>query len=120
MEGPIYDKTIEFSVNLISFFKELEKSKEYIISKQLLRSGTIIGANVHEAASAQSRKDFINKMSIALKEAKESRYWLIVLSKSEMTKIDTSDLLQDNEEIIKIISKIIITAKHNLTIQKSH
>jgi four helix bundle protein len=120
MEGPIYNKTIEFSVNLITFFKDLEKNREFILSKQLLRSGTSIGANVHEAASAQSRKDFINKMSIALKEAKETRYWLIILSKSEMVKLDVSDLLNDNEEIIRILSRIIISAKHNLTNHTTH
>jgi four helix bundle protein len=115
MEGPIYDKTIEFSVNLISFFKELEKNNEYIISKQLLRSGTSIGANVHEAASAQSRKDFINKMSIALKEAKETRYWLTIISKSGMVNTNLTDLLGENEQIIKIISRIVITTKRNIS-----
>lgn len=120
MEGPIYNKTIEFSVKLIGFYKELIMNKEYVISKQLLRSGTSIGANVHEAASAQSRKDFINKMTIALKEAKETRYWLIILSKAEIINTDISELLQENESIIKILSRIIITAKHNLTNLSTH
>ena len=115
MEGPVYNKTIEFSVRLIGLYKELIQNKEFIISRQLLRSGTSIGANVHEAASAQSRKDFISKMSIALKEARETKYWLIVLSEGKMINFDLTYLLDDIEEIIKIISKIVISSKHNLT-----
>jgi four helix bundle protein len=114
MEGPIYRKTIEFSINLLSLYKELERNKEYIISKQLMRAGTSIGANVQEATSAQSRRDFINKMSIAAKEAKEARYWLILLSEGELINFDYSKLLSEIDEIIKILSKIIITAKNNL------
>ena len=115
MEGPVYQKTIDFSVRLIGLYKELVQNKEFIISRQLLRSGTSIGANVHEAASAQSRKDFISKMSIALKEARETKYWLIVLSEGKLINFDLTHLLDDIEEIIKIISKIVISSKHNLT-----
>lgn len=79
MEGPIYSKTIKFSVRLIPLYKKLLENHEYIISRQLMRSGTSVGANVQEATAAQSRRDFINKMSIAAKEAKETRYWLIIL-----------------------------------------
>ena len=114
MEGPIYKKTIEFSINLISLYKELLRNSEYIISKQLMRSGTSIGANVQEATSAQSRRDFINKISIAAKEAKETRYWLIILSECNVVSYDYSKLLYEIEEIIKILSKIILTAKNNL------
>lgn len=78
MEGPIYRKTIEFSIKLLELYKDLLKNHEYIISRQVIRSGTSIGANVQEATAAQSRRDFINKMSIAAKEAKETRYWLTI------------------------------------------
>ena len=115
MEGPVYQKTIDFSVRLIGLYKELIQNKEFIISRQLLRSGTSIGANVHEAGSAQSRKDFISKMSIALKEARETKYWLIVLAGGKLINFDLTNLLDDVEELIKIISKIVISSKHNLT-----
>lgn len=114
MEGPIYRKSIEFSINLLGLYKELLRNQEYIISKQLLRAGTSIGANIQEATSAQSRRDFINKMSIAAKEAKETRYWLIILSEGKVINYNFLNLLNDIEEIIKILSKIIITAKNNL------
>ena len=117
MEGPVYSKTIKFSISLISLYKELLRNQEYVISRQLLRSGTSVGANVQEATSAQSRRDFINKMSIAAKEAKETRYWLIILSEGKVINFDFSILLSEIEEIIKILSKIIITAKNNLNIK---
>jgi four helix bundle protein len=116
MDGPVYQKTIEFSISLISLYKHLINKKEYIISKQLLRSGTSIGANVHEATSAQSRKDFISKMSIAAKEAKETRYWLIIMSEGKMVEYDYQPLLAAVEEIIKILGKIIITSKTNFNL----
>ena len=112
--GTYYKKTIEFSINLISLYKELLRNNEYIISKQLMRAGTSIGANAQEATSAQSRRDFISKMSIAAKEAKETRYWLIVLSEGKLINFDYAKLLGDIDEIIKILSNIIITAKNNL------
>lgn len=114
MEGPIYSKTIKFSVRLIPLYKKLLENHEYIISRQLMRSGTSVGANVQEATAAQSRRDFINKMSIAAKEAKETRYWLIILSEGNMIEYDFPQLLGEIDEIIKILSKIIITAKNNL------
>jgi four helix bundle protein len=115
MNGPIYIKTVEFSVKVVGLHGELRKNHEFVISEQLLRAGTSIGANVNEAASAQSRKDFISKMSIAQKEARETKYWLTILSESKRINPDQAKLLDDIEEIIKIISKIIITAKNNLT-----
>ncbi len=111
MDGPIYTKTVEFSIDLIALYKALRTNREYIVSSQLLRAGTSIGANVHEATSAQSRKDFIHKMSIAAKEAKETRYWLIIISNGKLVDYDTSKLISDLDEIIKILSKIIITSK---------
>ena len=78
------DKTIDFSIRIIRCYKYLtEEKNEYIISKQLFRSGTSIGANVHEAIQAQSKPDFINKLSISLKEASESSYWITLLQKTE-------------------------------------
>ena len=114
MEGPIYKKTVEFSIELLPLYKALLDIHEYIISRLLIRSGTSIGANVQEATAAQSRRDFISKMSIAAKEAKETKYWLILLSEGNLVEYDFSHLLSEIEEIIKILSKILITAKSNL------
>jgi len=116
MQGPIYQKTTDFSIKVIGLYRELTQNQEYVISKQVLRSGTSIGANVNEAASAQSKKDFISKMSIALKEAKETRYWLIILSEGGLAKRDLSSLKDEIEVIIKLLSKIIITTKNNLNL----
>lgn len=83
----IADKTFEFSLQIISLFIQLRAENEYVLSKQVLRSGTSIGANVSEAMAAQSKKDFINKMSIASKEVRETKYWLRLLDQSELTNL---------------------------------
>ena len=80
----IQKKSFQFSLNIISLYKKLKNEREFIISKQLLKSGTSIGANVEEAIAAQSRKDFINKMSIAYKEARETNYWLKLQKKIKL------------------------------------
>ena len=83
-ENKIADLTFEFSLQIIQLYKILIEHKEYVISKQLLRSATSIGANVEEANAAQTKKDFIAKMSIASKEARETKYWLRLLDKSQL------------------------------------
>ena len=113
-ENIIIDKTFNFSLNIISLFKKLQENKEFIISKQLLKSATSIGANVEEATAAQSKRDFINKMSIASKEARETKYWLRLLNDSELTTLDVLDEIKEVNHIINIITKIIITAKNNV------
>ena len=75
-ENLILNKTFEFSLDIIELYKVLRENNEFVISKQLLRSATSIGANAEEGSAAQTKKDFITKMSIASKEARESRYWL--------------------------------------------
>ena len=94
-ENIIIDKTFNFSLNIISLFKKLQENKEFIISKQLLKSATSIGANVEEATAAQSKRDFINKMSIASKEARETKYWLRLLNDSEITTLDVLDEIKE-------------------------
>lgn len=106
-------KTFEFSLKIITLYTQLKKENEFIISKQLLRCGTSIGANVEEAIAAQSRKDFINKISIASKEARETKYWLRLLDKSELTQIPVMDYLTEIEHIINIITKIIKTSQES-------
>jgi len=113
-ENIIIDKTFNFSLSIISLFKKLQEDKEFIISKQLLKSGTSIGANVEEATAAQSKRDFINKMSIASKEARETKYWLRLLNNSELTTLNVLDEIKEVNHIINIITKIIITAKNNV------
>ncbi|MBW2961441.1 four helix bundle protein [Mesonia aestuariivivens] len=113
-ENIIADKTFKFSLSIISLFKKLQEEKEFIISKQMLRSSTSIGANVQEATAAQSKRDFINKMSIASKEARETKYWLRLLSESELTEINVSNEIREITHIINIITKIIITARKNV------
>jgi four helix bundle protein len=110
-ENIIAVKTFDFSLSIINLYVSLKKENEFIISKQLLRSGTSIGANVEEAIAAQSRKDFINKMSIASKEARETKYWLRLLDKSTLTEIPVVNYLVEVEHIINIITKIIKTTQ---------
>ena len=92
----------------------VDKKKETIMSKQILRSGTSIGANIREGLFAQSRKDFISKMNIALKEAGETDYWLEILYSAEyLTEMEYKSLKNDNDELIKMLSSIIKTTKEN-------
>lgn len=88
-------RSFEFALNIIHLYKELRNENEFIISKQLLRSGTSIGANIEEATAAESRKDFIHKMSLSSKEARETRYWLQLLDKSELTKTNVKYHLRE-------------------------
>ncbi len=114
-ESIIYDKSLAFAQRIVRVYKVLAgERKEYVMSKQLLRSGTSIGANVSEAIYAQSRPDFIHKMSIALKEAHETEYWLKLLNSGEYF-IDKEyiSLEADIKEIIKILITIVKTAKAN-------
>lgn len=107
----ILSKTFDFSLLIISLFKELQNEREYVISKQVLRSATSVGANAEEAVAAQSRKDFVHKMSISLKEARETYCWLRLLDRSELTSIDITNHLVKSDEIISILSAIVKTTK---------
>lgn len=108
-------KTFEFSLTMIHLYMELKSENEYIISKQVLRSSTSIGANIEEAIAAQSKRNFISKMAIASKEARETKYWLRLLDQSELTKISITDYLVEIEHIINIITKIIKTSQESVT-----
>ena len=119
----IYKRSFEFAVRIVKLYKFLCKThKEYIILKQLLRCGTPIGANVNEAISAQSKKDFISKMSIANKEIRETKYWIELLIKTGYLKKDENyveTLHNEIEEIIKILTSIIKTSQENMTKEKN-
>jgi len=105
--------TMDFAIRIVKFYKFLtEEKKVYIISKQLLRSGTSIGANVSEGAYAQSRADFINKMNIALKEASESEYWITLLYKTDVIDQKSYEsLINDVRQIIGTLVKIVKNSK---------
>ena len=115
MESIIERKSYSFSVRIIKLYKFLNtQKKEFVISKQLLRSGTSIGANVSEAEQAQSRLDFISKLNIALKEAHETKYWLSLLSDTGyLTEKQSKSILNDCIELEKILVSIINTSKNN-------
>lgn len=111
----IYKMSYDFSLRVIMVYKQLTiQNREYILSKQILRSGTSIGANISEAKYAQSRKDFIHKMSIALKEASETEYWIRLLMDSEYLDKDVGiTLLSKCNELIYILIAIIKTSTKN-------
>ena len=111
----VAEKSIDFAIRIVKCYKYLrEKKKEDVISKQMLRSGTSIGANIHEGTQAQSPADFISKMSIALKEATETSYWLTILSRTKFLEDDAYDSMKsDLDEIIRILISSIKTTKKN-------
>jgi four helix bundle protein len=112
----ILDKSFNFSLKVIELNKVLTSKNEYILSKQILRSGTSIGANIEESTAAQSRKDFLSKVTIASKEARETRYWLRLLEKSQLVKHDYQTYLTEIDEIIRILTAIVKTSEKNLII----
>lgn len=113
-ENIIRKKTFEFGLNIVHLCRKLSHNKEFILSRQLLRSGTSVGANVEEADVAQSKKDFIAKMSIALKEARETQYWLRLLDSSKLQEMDFSPYLQGIQDIERILTAILKTSRERL------
>jgi len=109
----IQDMSFNFALQIIELYTILTENKEFVISKQVLRSGTSIGANVEEAIAGQSRKDFISKLSIASKESRETRYWLRLLDKSQLVKQDYSAYLSNVNHIVNILTKIVKTSQEN-------
>ncbi|WP_207492358.1 four helix bundle protein [Aridibaculum aurantiacum] len=110
------DKSFHFAVRIYKLFKYLNESKkEFVLSKQLLRSGTSIGANIREAYNASSKADFINKLSIAQKEADESIYWLELLKEVDLlTQEESNSIYGEAVELLKMIRSSIMTAKKNI------
>ena len=115
IKSVIGDKSLAFGKRIAKCYRYLRYSKrEQILSNQLLRSGTSIGANVREGLYAQSRKDFINKLNIALKESAETDYWLDIIHIAEYLNDDEyNSLKKDNNELIRLLASIIKTAKSN-------
>lgn len=109
-ENIIVDLTFKFSIDVITYCEELESSKKFVLARQLLKSGTSIGANSREAQNAESKADFIHKFKIAAKEADETDYWLL-LCKGSKSYPNPDKLLEDLATIQRIISKIISSSK---------
>jgi len=107
-ENVIQIKSYAFAIKIVNICKFLQaEKKEYILSKQLIRSGTSIGANIEEAIGGQSRKDFFAKLTISYKEARETKYWIRLLTDTNyLTKEQTAPLLEDIEELLRIIGSI--------------
>ena len=112
----VYEKAFDFSIKVVNLYKYLsDEKKEYTLSKQILRSGTSIGANIREGLEAQSRKDFISKLSISLKEAAETEYWLELFVATDILEEEkTTSMLNDIQELIKILTSIIKTTKRRM------
>src|SRR6058998_1611857 len=94
----VQKKSFDFALATIRLYKKLQGKREFVLSRQLLRSGTSIGANVEEACAGQSRKDFLAKMSIASKEARETRYWLQLLQQSKLVDVNVANALREANE----------------------
>lgn len=111
----IVTKSFDFAIKIVNLYKFLSEGKrEYVMSKQILKSGTSIGANVRESQGAESKADFIHKLSIAQKETDETSYWLELLYKTEFISIEQyENLSSDSRELRKIIASIILTTRKN-------
>ena len=113
MANIIEEKSFAFAIRIVNLYKHLnEAKKEFVLSKQLLRSGTSIGANVAEAEQAQSTADFVSKMNIALKEASETKYWIRLLASTNyLTEAESASILNDCVELEKILVSIVKSSK---------
>ncbi len=109
----VQEKSYQFAIRIVKLYKYLyEEKKEFVLSKQLLRCGTSIGANIEEAIGGQSEKDFFAKLTISYKEARETHYWLRLLTDTEyLTNNESKSLITDVEELLKIIGSIQKTMK---------
>jgi four helix bundle protein len=113
MKNPVVDKSIEVALLVIEYCEKLQSEKKFVISRQLLKSGTSIGANVHEAQNAESKADFIHKIKIATKELEETKYWLTLCEKSRSYPIN-AELNKKVTELGLILYKILSTSINSL------
>ena len=117
-ENPIRDKSYAFAVHIVEFCRYLQDKKEFVLSKQLLKSGTSVGANVEEALQAQSKADFISKLSISLKEAFESRFWLRLMLDTQTASVEKILPLQSEiQEIVALLTSIVKSSRQNLDLE---
>jgi four helix bundle protein len=114
-ENIVQEKSYSFALKIIDLYRKLSEQKEFVISNQILKSGTSIGANVEEATAGLSKRDFIAKMAISSKEARETNYWLRLLRDSELCpSVDLSELLEESEELVKMLTAIVKTSQNNM------
>jgi four helix bundle protein len=120
MNNALKDKSYAFALKAIETYKDLQdRQREFVLSKQFLRSGTSIGANAEEAIGAQTKRDFLSKVSIAYKEARETQYWIRLLRDSAFLNTDKANvLLGETEELLKLMGAIISTTKTRLNMNK--
>lgn len=115
----IETKSYSFAISIINIYKSLQQKNEYVLSKQLLRSGTSIGANVKEGLRANSKKDFSYKMNIALKEANETEYWIsLLIDTGYLDRSSSQELLSDCKELCRILSAIVKTTRDNILVEE--
>ena len=107
----VRDRSFELAVAIVKLCMRLQSKREYILSKQLLRSGTSIGANIEEALAGHSRRDFLFKMTIAHKEARETHYWLRLLTHSQPVPVDVTHELEATEDVLRLLSSITKTTR---------
>ncbi len=115
MDNPVRDKSFAFALRIVKLYRHLkEEQREYVLSKQVLRSGTAIGALVRESQQAESKADFIHKLAIALKEANETEYWIELLFHSQYIESNSYQSIHtDLKELLKLLTSIIKTTKQN-------
>ena len=116
-DNVVKEKSFAFAVRIVNLYKYLaNEKKEYVLSKQLLRLGTSVGALVREAEQAESKADFIHKLAIALKEANETEYWLLLLHETGyLTDTEKESIAEDNTELLKLLTSIINTTKSSMS-----
>lgn len=115
----IREKSFNFAVDIIKFYKQISREdKDMVLSKQILRSGTSIGANVKEGVSAQSKRDFLTKMNIALKEAKETEYWIELFIATGYIQENQPEILSKCSELCRMLSATVATTKNNLKMEE--
>ena len=112
----VLEKSFAFAVGIVKTGRRLQlEQREWVLSKQLIRSGTSVGANIEEAIAAQSKKDFLSKMSIALKEARETHYWLRVIRDSGLADgVEGEAHIPACQELVRLLSSITLTTRENL------
>ena len=108
----LWDKSFEFALTIVDLAQELKELRHFELGSQLVRSGTSVGANIVEAQRAESKKDFIHKLKISLKEADETKYWLRIID-LKIKKVD-KELLKENEELIRLLVSIIKSTQKNM------
>ena len=115
-ESIVKEKSYQFAIRIVNAYKYLTSSqKEFVLSKQMLRSGTAVGALIREGIHAQSRPDFLNKMNIALKEAYETEYWISLLHDTGFFSVDLYESIhEDSVELVKLLTSIVKTMKDSL------